>query len=64
MRQDVTNVLGRAGLVSLSWSQHPAGEGMLEFEAPWTDMENMEKQKALWALIIQRGIVWEARNYC
>ena len=30
--QDVSNVLGKAGLVSLSWSQHPAGEGMLEFE--------------------------------
>ena len=26
-------MLGKAGLVSLSWSQHPAGEGMLEFEA-------------------------------
>lgn len=31
--QDISNVLGKAGLVSLSWSQHPAGEGMLEFEA-------------------------------
>eukprot|EP00439_Symbiodinium_sp_Y106_P003896 s453_g1.t1 len=29
---DVANVLGRAGLSSLSWSQHPAGEGLLEFE--------------------------------
>lgn len=30
--KDISNVLGKAGLVSLSWSQHPAGEGMLEFE--------------------------------
>jgi len=30
--KDVANVLGRAGLSSLSWSQHPAGEGLLEFE--------------------------------
>lgn len=30
--KDVANVLGRAGLSSLSWSQHPASEGLLEFE--------------------------------
>eukprot|EP00931_Biecheleriopsis_adriatica_P103490 TRINITY_DN78317_c0_g1_i1.p1 TRINITY_DN78317_c0_g1~~TRINITY_DN78317_c0_g1_i1.p1 ORF type:complete len:837 (-),score=222.85 TRINITY_DN78317_c0_g1_i1:124-2634(-) len=30
--KDVRNSLGRAALVAPSWSQHPAGEGMLEFE--------------------------------
>mmetsp|Transcript_50706 Transcript_50706/g.94736 ORF Transcript_50706/g.94736 Transcript_50706/m.94736 type:complete len:837 (+) Transcript_50706:51-2561(+) len=30
--KDVAGVLGQAGLTSLSWSQHPAGEGLLEFE--------------------------------
>ncbi|CAJ1395257.1 unnamed protein product [Effrenium voratum] len=36
--KDVSNVLGRSGLVSLSWSQHPAGEGMLEFEVGSTEV--------------------------
>ncbi|CAJ1327819.1 unnamed protein product [Effrenium voratum] len=45
---DVSNVLGRSGLVSLSWSQHPAGEGMLEFEAYRTRVGSTEVTDGSW----------------